>query len=153
MKRVFFSSLVLLSMVGMMNISEAKILEVQGRLELSYSIDGQLVPTLENGGEVLTITQTQTLLEGCEEGVFWITRQYGATPEADQVTLVEILSCEKDSSNQLILDEPRYCPEIWAPVCGDDGRGPQTYGNLCEMGHAEALLISEGECSSAALER
>ncbi len=42
-----------------------------------------------------------------------------------------------------VPDTGLQCPENYAPVCSTTG---QTYGNLCELGRAQATLLHTGAC-------
>lgn len=39
--------------------------------------------------------------------------------------------------------EPCACPDVWAPVCGEDG---ETYGNACAAECSNTPIAHEGEC-------
>lgn len=42
-------------------------------------------------------------------------------------------------------DRPDFCPEIYLPVCGCDGR---THGNACKAAAAGQDVAYEGECKA-----
>ncbi len=52
--------------------------------------------------------------------------------------------CKFDGGGRCEI-RPNVCPEIHAPVCGDDNK---TYGNACEANAAGVNVAYEGECSS-----
>jgi len=55
--------------------------------------------------------------------------------------------CKKDEGDcdgmGTCTQRPQFCPDVYKPVCGCDGR---TYGNSCAAASAGVSVMSQGEC-------
>lgn len=52
-------------------------------------------------------------------------------------------TCGEDGEDGICTQRPDFCAEIYAPVCGCDGR---TYGNACEAAVAGVSIRRQGTC-------
>ncbi len=53
-------------------------------------------------------------------------------------------TCGESSVSGTCSEVPEMCIEMWAPVCGCDGK---TYGNSCKAGGAQVSVKKDGKCA------
>ncbi|HEY2709670.1 MAG TPA: Kazal-type serine protease inhibitor domain-containing protein [Caulobacteraceae bacterium] len=51
--------------------------------------------------------------------------------------------CHVSDAQGVCATKPRFCPEIFRPVCGCNGH---TYGNACAAAQAGASVLHNGRC-------
>jgi hypothetical protein len=147
MKQLIISLSTLCALLGMMSVTEAKLIEVSGDLVVEALNNGPKVSKLRTSFGDLVISETQTILEGCQQGQFLIQENLSSNELMGTYTLWDIYGCEERTK---LIEEIEMdfviCPEVWLPVCGHNGHESKTFSNMCRLNGAKAVFLSHGEC-------
>lgn len=159
MKHLIISLTTLFALIGMMNLSEAKLMEVQGSLHFMNQDEINAArPVITTAFGDFPISGVETYLEQCTNGTFLVQENLSdlSDPRGTYI-LWESFGCEstKDLFELVSLDQdeqgPIFCPEIYQPVCGHNGHESWTYSNLCHLNADKAVFLGNGQCSNLSL--